>query len=708
MVPTVIIAGIVCVVVFIFGMLMMLARFFRKVEQGQALVRNGVGGTNVSFSGMMIIPILHRSELIDISVKRIMIDRSGSEGLICMDNMRADIKVAFFIRVNKTKDDVLKVAQSIGCERASNRQALQDRFEAKFSEALKTVGKQFNFIDLYNSRDDFKDEILKIIGTDLNGFIMDDAAIDFLEQTDVQSLNPDNILDSEGIKKITDLTSKQKILANQIDREKEKIITKQNVEAREAVLELNRQQAEAENRQKREVETVKAREEAETMKVQQEERLRAERAKIATDEELHVAEENKERQITVARKNKERTEAVETERVEKDRMIEATERERIVSLAQIEKEKAIEVEKKNISNVIRERVMVDKTVVEEKERIKDTEAFAGAEREKKVAVTLAVKTAEESLVIDVKAAEAGKKVAELEADQAKNKVIKAAEAARQSAELNAEKVVIEAEARQSAADKDSTAKKALAAADIEEKAAPGLAQVKVSDAQATVIERRGTAEAKVLELKAQAEAKGTEMNGTAQARVETMKYQAEAKGIENKANAMKLFDGIGREHEEFKLRLNKDKEIELAGITVRKDIAAHQSEILAQALKSAKIDIVGGEATFFDRVVNAVSGGKAIDHLVSNSETLTDVRKTFFNDDPEFFKSQLARFFRQFGMTPEDLKNVSISAALTRLVSLTDDESARSDLYGLIAMAERAGLSNKPASTIPFESGSTA
>ena len=41
---------------------------------------------------------------------------------------------------------------------------------------------------------------------------------------------------------------------------------------------------------------------------------------------------------------------------------------------------------------------------------------------------------------------------------------------------------------------------------------------------------------------------------------------SEATGIEEKANAMKLFDGVGKEHEEFKLRLNKDKDIEIAAI----------------------------------------------------------------------------------------------------------------------------------------------
>ena len=45
---------------------------------------------------------------------------------------------------------------------------------------------------------------------------------------------------------------------------------------------------------------------------------------------------------------------------------------------------------------------------------------------------------------------------------------------------------------------------------------------------------------------------------------------------------MKLFDGVGREHEEFKLRLNKDRDIEIAAINAQTDIAREQSELSAQ------------------------------------------------------------------------------------------------------------------------------
>jgi len=274
---------VIIVVVVIVGIILMISKWYKKASQGKALVRTGVGGTKISFNGILVVPVLHRMEIMDISLKAIQIERRGAEGLVCRDNMRADIKVAFFIRVNKTLEDVIQVAQSVGCERSSDLQALNDLFDAKFSEALKTIGKKFDFVDLYNKRDDFREEIVNIIGTDLNGFVLDDAAIDYLEQTPLSQMDENNILDAEGIKKIINITSREKIQSNLIERDKQKVIKKQDVEAREAILELEKQLSEKEEKQKREIANIKSREEAEIAKVQQEETLKAERARIITE-----------------------------------------------------------------------------------------------------------------------------------------------------------------------------------------------------------------------------------------------------------------------------------------------------------------------------------------------------------------------------------------------------------------------------------------
>jgi len=676
--PGVIIAlSIGAVLVVIIAGAVLFSMFYRKAQRGQALIKTGVGGTKVSFNGMTVIPVLQRLETIDISLKRVEIDRTAKNGLICKDNMRADIKVAFFVRVNQTEDDVLRVAQSVGCERASNTDEIRTLFDAKFSEALKTVGKRFDFTELYEERETFRDEIIKIIGTNLNGFVLDDAAIDYLEQTPIEALDPDNILDAQGIKKITELTATQAKLSNNIQRDKEKVIKQQDVEAREAILELERQLAETVAKQQREVESVKAREEAETMKVREEERQKGQRARIAADEEIEVATQNKDRQVLVAQRNKERTDVVELERVKRDQELESIERERVTMLKSIEKEKAVEVEKKLIQDVIKERVAVEKLVVIEQERIKDTEAFAGADRAKQVMVTQAEALAQEELIRKVKEAEGSQEAAKLRADQDLYERVKSAEASKTSAELKAEEIVIAAEAEESASQKQSHAKQMMAEATAKEAAAVGLGEVEVMVATADATQKQGTAEAEVSRLK----------------------FQAEAEGITKKAEAMKLLEEAGQSHEEFKLRLEKEKAVDLAGIHIQKDIAEAQARVMGEAMKSAKIEIIGGEGKFFDQIAGAISRGKSVDRMVSNSEVLSDVKETFFNGDPDYFKAQLREWAAQFGVSSEDVKNLTVGAALAQFLGSASGET-RSKLISLLGAADRFGLADENAGKV--------
>ncbi|MGG7552140.1 SPFH domain-containing protein [Chryseobacterium arthrosphaerae] len=662
------IAGIIIVAVATVGLIFWILSMYKKTVQGIVILRTGYGGTKVFFNAGIVIPIIHRMESMDISVKKLEISREGRAGLICKDNMRADIQVAFFIRVNKSVDDIVNVGQTIGCQRASDAQTLRELFEAKFSEALKTVGKKFDFTELYEARSEFRQEILDIIGTDLNGYVLDDCAIDYLEQTSIDKLDKDNILDSEGIKKITELTATQNIKANQVRRDEEKTITKQNVEAREAILELEKQLAEKEESQKREVANIKARENAEILKVEEEERLRYETVRIATEEKLQIAEENKLRQVVIAAKNKERADLVETERVLKDKALEATERERIVSLAQIEKEKAIELEKKSIQDAIRERLTMEKTVVEEQQGIKDLEAFKTAERNKQVEITVATQEAEKKLIEETRAAESRKL----------------------AAEKDAQKYVIEAQAKRDAAEKEAEARKIIADAKAKEEATVGLSEAQVLHAKADAAERQGIVEAVVIEKKADASRK----EGIAQAEVIKEKALAEAAGITEKAEAMKKLNDAGKEHEEFRLQLAKEKDVELAQIAIQKDIAEAQSMVLAEAFKTAKIDIVGGDNTFFDNVIRQVSAGKGLDKFVSHSENAQIVRENLLGDGENII-GKVMGMVDKYKISSDDIKNMSIASLIFKLNGLANQQE-KGILERALDMARHLGVENKP------------
>lgn len=218
------------------GVMALFKAFYVKVEQGVALIKNDMSARpKVFFTGAWVLPVIHKKELMRISLITLEVDRRGKEGLICADNMRADITVAFYLRVNETPEDVLKVAKSLGANRASDKNAVHELFNAKFSEALKTVGKQIDFVKLFEDRQQFRDKIIEVIGNDLNGYALEDVAIDYLEQTPKSALDPANILDAEGIRKITELTATQNIQTNIFSRDEELAIKKKNVSTVEAI-----------------------------------------------------------------------------------------------------------------------------------------------------------------------------------------------------------------------------------------------------------------------------------------------------------------------------------------------------------------------------------------------------------------------------------------------------------------------------------------
>ncbi len=658
--------------------LVVVSRLLRKVEQGKALIVSKLRKVDVSFTGQVVLPVLHKAEVMDISVKTIEITRAGREGLICQDNIRADIRISFFVRVNKTAADVIKVAQAVGTARASDQATLQELFHAKFSEALKTVGKQMDFTDLYTKREELRFQIIELIGVDLNGYHLEDAAIDYLEQTPLTQLDPANVLDAQGIRKITELTAEQHVRTNEVQRTEEKEITRQNVDAREAILELERRQADAEIKQKREIDTVRAREEAETARVVEEERLRAQGAFLTTEEQLGVQRENQAREVAVAQKNRERVIAVENERIEKDRMLEVIARDRETELTRIAANREVETEKREIAEVIRERVAVDRTVAEQEESIKKLRAVEEAERQRQTVIIAAEAEAQEKLVKD----------------------IKAAEAAEQAATHRAAEEITLAEARLKASDLDARAKLRLAEGVQAESAAEGLAAVQVRDKEAEVIEKAGRAEAEATGARMRAEAEGTEARlraeaegarakALAEAEAVGSRLKAEAAGLTEKAAAMAALDDASRGHEEYRLRLEAEKDIRLAGLDVQRQVAEAQATVLATGLENADINIVGGESVFFDRLMSSIALGSSVDGFIEHSKTAQALAKPWL-DGTRNIADDLGRVLGS--LSTADVQNMTVSALLMRLIQ--HDSADAGQLQQLLDKAGELGLAN--------------
>ncbi|MEM9072355.1 MAG: hypothetical protein AAGE52_27865 [Myxococcota bacterium] len=679
--------GAVAFLVIALGGVAMFARFYRKVDQGRALIINPFSGSpKVTFTGGLVVPIVARGEEMEISVKTIELDRRGKEGLICKDNIRADISVTFFVQVNKTQEDVLKVAQLLGSKRASDQATIEELFVAKFAEALKTVGKQFDFAELYQQRNAFRQAIVQVIGDDLNGFELEDVAIDYLEQTPIELLDRENILDAQGIRKITEITAEQSVFTNELRQKQRMEIGAQNLQADEAIFQFEQRRAEAEARKDKQVASTQAREQNEAERVRDHETKTTAMAKIRHQEEVAVAIETKERGVAVAQKNREREIAVETERVEKARALEEIGRERETELGRIAKDQELEQKRKEIADVVRTRVAVDKTVAEEEERIKDLRALAEAKRHKETSVITAEAAAEEALIKQVKAAEAREAEAKLEAQQ----------------------LLTLANAELEIADKKAQGQLRLAEGAKAEASAEGLAAVQVREANAQALRHEGLAEAEVSREKLRALATGEEERGLAEARVRQeqaaaeerqglaeavtieRKLSAEATGLAEKAKAMQALDGVGREHEEFRLQLEKQKDVELARIAAQKDIASAQATVMAEAMGNANINIVGGDGAFFDRFVNAVSLGKSLDGALDHSDSLRTLLSDYLEGEGSL-PGDLKEVLSRPALTAGAVRDLSIGAALTKFIANADG-ATRTKLQQLLAHAKELGL----------------
>ncbi len=666
-----IIIGVVALVaaflVFMAGMFV--TRLYHKVEQGSAMVVNKTRSIDVTFTGALVMPVVHKAELMDISVKRLQIERQGKEGLICRDNIRADIDVSFYVRVNPTNESVLEVAKLIGCAEASNPATMDQLFGAKFSEALKTVGKQMDFVELYEKRDDFRHRVIQTIGQDLNGYLLDDVAIEYLEQTPLAILDPHNILDAEGIRKITEITTGHRVVTNELNREAEKKTKAKDVETAQALFELDRQEKAAEYRATREMATTKAREEAATATVEAEERLKSETARLTTEEQVGIRSENLQREVSVAAKNRERVVAVEEEKVTKARELEVVTRQIETTAAS----KDLELTRTEISKLAKDRVAGERTVAEQEEAIKSLRVVEEANRGKEAIVIKAGAEAEAILITE----------------------IKTAEAAERSAEHRSREKLTLANADQQAADLEATAMTRRAEGSRATAAAPGLAEVEVSRAEALAIEQRGLAEAKVKEADAAAETKrglaiaeSARAAGAAEAESTELLLKGEAAGLSEKAAAMRELEGVGQQYEQFVRTLDANKEIALADVAARKEIARAQADAVGQALASANVDIVGGADVFVDRVIGAVTSGRQVDAVVNGSETLSKVAVPYLNGDKDVLALAAGAIA---GLGSEGMANLTLAGLLTALAARLDGDAA-SGLGEVLEAVKARGL----------------
>jgi uncharacterized membrane protein YqiK len=248
--------------------------------------------------------------------------------------------------------------------------------------------------------------------------------------------------------------------------------------------------------------------------------------------------------------------------------------------------------------------------------------------------------------------------AEAAAQELLVRAVKEAEAAESAARHRAVEITTMAQAQLQAANSEAEAKRVMADGIRVEMAAPGLAEAAVREADAAALEKVGFAEARVIEAKAeavykqgsaearvlaekmgaeaegetrlgQARATAVESVGVAEANVTVKKLSAEAEGLTKKFEAIDSLSDRARTHEEFRMTLEAHVEQAMASISAGREISKENAEVIASALRNARIDLVGGDGGMFEQLSKALTLGKSIEGFAGKSPIVQDLMERF-------------------------------------------------------------------------------
>lgn len=572
-----------------------LASMYKKVTVGSRVIiaRRFNGKRDVSTTGLVVVPFFHSYEYLDMAIKSIPFERSSKiakteqggayDSLYAKDNIKVDLRVCFYLNINPTPEAIIQVVEKHGAENAGSAEYLRKHFGPKFSEALKTAVKKFDYQDLHTKRIEFREEVKKGLSEDLGAFQLNDVVIDDLQQSPLEAHDKNNVLDAEGLKIITKRTAEMNVETAEIRQAEQTNIKKKEVEGDNARLELNRQLEEQKSKTDREIQFVKLEELSKVKQKEQEERLKQETARIETEQKIAVNLENNNREIEVTKINNEKVLGVSREEVERTKKVEVVKTEQEVLTRKLDNEILVEEKRKGVAEIQATRTKVERGIAVEEEETKNIKVIQESNRKKVELVVAAEAKSEAEMIAKVKTAEA-EKMATIQKAESDN---------------------VKADADLKVAAKQAEAKELNAKATRVEQAAVGLAEAEVKLAMADATEKEGLAEASRVNAVGEAQANATKAN-----------YEA-----------MSAISIETREHEINKLNLENARTIRIADIEANKEVAKANAQVMAAAMGKADIKVFG-DGDIFDRIKNSTAFGHSLDATFKNSDILnTEINK---------------------------------------------------------------------------------
>jgi len=406
-------------------------KLYVRTKASEAFVRTGMGGRVViKDGGAIVFPVVHEIVSVSLETLRLKVVRRGPEALLTKDKLRADIEGEFFVRVMPNDEDIINAARSLG-EKTGDEETIKKLIEDKLVRALRTAAAIRSLEELNTERDKFVKDVMSLVSDDLkhNGFTLETVTISSLDQAPASALKDDNIFDAQGKRTIAEITQAQWTQRNLIERTAEQERMRQDVDARQKVLELERMKSEAEANQASSIARIRS----EATRASEEARQEAER-KIAE------SKLNQENAIALLSQQTQREQSIASQEREKAIAVAVQQRQQAEELAKRTREIAVAEQESLLAQAEQKRLSSEKAKEQEAQSIETVKVTAAAERSQAQEVIAAKAQAEKVYVQQTK-----------QADGDAYAVQKAAEARKLSAEAEALAIRQRAEADSEAA-----------------------------------------------------------------------------------------------------------------------------------------------------------------------------------------------------------------------------------------------------------------
>lgn len=359
------------------AILYILTKLYLKTPANGAYVRTGMGGQKVIVDGGAIfIPIFHEKLFISLETMKLEVDRKDVDALTTQDRVRIDMKSEFYIRVNKTAEDIKTAATSLG-SKGINPQSIVALVGDKLVSALRTVAAKKDLESLFSDRQGFAEEVQSIVAKDLqaNGLLLESVTISKLDQTNYDKINVNNIFDAEGARTVAQKVNAALVEKNEIEQSAKVLIETKNLKTTEQTNELKIMQETSIAETNAQITKAKAEREAAANKFAAEQSRISKEAEINMAKQVGLKEVEKEKEIQTA--NIEKEQALEQKRVEKEKTIES---------ANIEKEKTILERQAEKAQADTLKSNAEASAREAEQKVFTVMAKAEAERQKDVTV----------------------------------------------------------------------------------------------------------------------------------------------------------------------------------------------------------------------------------------------------------------------------------------------------------------------------------